>query len=189
MAKNKRRLHKSLSKRFASDFINTSQGIDQNKVEAYDIFKNRQRVQSTRGSRGNTTPISDNTWMQEVPKTKHLSIRVNTGSGDVYVPTPRRLTLERKLEEKILDDGKKEYWASDRQAGFNHELHFVVERNWNMVQGELRLYFHHNIYTFVQVDSLGNRLRYSNPYKGKDLAMTKYRRGKIFWAWVKDSQG
>jgi hypothetical protein len=149
------------------------------KMSAFDIdlFKNKSRIRSTRGERTNSTPVEHNTWTQEVPRTRHLSAYEPTTK--TYIPSARRLTLERKLEEKVIADGLANGWKNNRQASFDHKLHFVVRRN---EQGELRCYYHRDIYEFVEVNPDGVKLRYSNPYKGKELALSKFRRGRIFWA-------
>lgn len=134
------------------------------KMSAFDIdlFNNRSRTQSSQGRRDQMIPLEDNTWVQKVPRTKHLSAYEPTTKA--YIPSPRRLALESKLNEIVKSD----------MSDFTKWLSFMVEP-------QLRCHFHKGVYVFVELDVQGNQRRYSNPYKGKDLAMTKYRRGRIFW--------
>lgn len=135
------------------------------KMSAFDIdlFNNRGRIRSTQGRRDQMIPLDDHTWVNKVPKTKHLSAYEPTTKA--YIPSPRRMALEAKLNERKSEEDK-------------FKLYFVVERRGT--EGELRCYFHQGVYKFVEID--GMKRRESNPYKGKDLAMSKYRRGRIFWA-------
>lgn len=136
------------------------------KMSAFDIdlFNNRSRTQSAQGRRDQMIPLEDNTWVQKVPRTKHLSAYEPTTKA--YIPSPRRLALESKLNEIVKSD----------MSDFRRWLSFMVEPN-------LRCHFHRDVYVFVELDDKGNQRRHSNPYKGKDLAMAKYRRGKIFWTY------
>jgi len=129
-----------------------------------DLFKNKQRIRSTRGGRTDAVPVENNTWVQNIPKTKHLSAYEPTSK--TYIPTPRRLTLERKFEE-ILAQEQRAFWDSTIRFKLSALLYCYV------FKGQ---------FGFVEFDEQGNRVRYSNLYKNKELAMSKYRRGKIFWA-------
>lgn len=58
-----------LANRYRANYVNTSRGVDQNRVQAYDLLNNRSRVRSTKGSRGETEPVLENTFKREVPQT------------------------------------------------------------------------------------------------------------------------
>jgi hypothetical protein len=136
------------------------------KMPAFDIdlFKNKQRIRSTRGGRTDSIPIENNTWVQAIPKTKHLSAYEPTSK--TYIPTPRRIALERKLEEIVAQD-KRAFWDSNIRFKIGERLYCYVFRGQ---------------FGFVEFDERGNNIRYSNLYKSRGIAMDKYRRGKIYWA-------
>ena len=136
------------------------------KMSAFDIdlMNNRVRTRSTRGRRDQMVSVENNTWVQEIPRTKHLSSYEPTTK--TYIPSPRRLALKTKLDEMVAVD--RPFW----EVG----LFFVVGPN--KFYGSLRCYFHKNVYVFVDTE---NKIR-SNPYEGKDFALQRHRRGKIFWA-------
>jgi hypothetical protein len=129
-----------------------------------DLFKNKQRIRSTRGGRTNCIPVEHNTWVQQVPKTKNLSAYEPTTK--TYIPTPRRLALQRKLDEIVAQE-QRNFWDSNIRFKISEYLFCYV------FKGQ---------FGFVELDERGNRVRYSNLYKSRAIAMDKYRRGKIYWA-------
>lgn len=140
-----------------------------------DLFNNRGRTQSAQGRRDQMIPLEDNTWVQKVPRTKHLSAYEPTTKA--YIPSPRRLALESKLQEIVAND----------RSDFAKWLSFMMPNS--KFYNDLRCHFHKDVYVFVELNDHGDERRYSNPYNGKDLAMAKYRRGKIFWAGFYKPQG
>lgn len=198
MGRGKKRWPKrAFPKRFASDYINTGSGVDVSKSRAYDIYKNHERTKSlgnlvqVRTTEGKNIPRSERYLFKEegriveiqepIPKTKHLSIEFKdpvTGKI-ISVPTPRRLSLDRKFEERAA--GLKEFWTEtttkgpDRMAGFTTWNYFIVQDTY-----ELRLYFSQERFIFVRM--LPTFCQFSIVYKGKELALSKHRRGRIFWA-------
>jgi hypothetical protein len=149
------------------------------KMSAFDVdlFNNKSRVRSISGSRNNSIPLEDHTWMEKIPKTKSLSAYEPTSK--VYIPSPRRLALESKLKEVMIDS----------QAIYERGSYFVPDRTTYNV--EIRCYHFKGEYQFVEMDSLNNKRRYSRVYKDKSLALQKYRQGRIFWAedFPKSSRG
>jgi len=129
-----------------------------------DLFKNKQRIRSTRGGRTDAVPVENNTWVTPIPKTKHLSAYEPTSKA--YIPSPRRLSLERKLEEIVANE-KQRFWDSNIRFKMGEYIYCYV------FKGQ---------FGFVEFDEQGNKVRYSNLYKDRALALSKYRRGKIYWA-------
>lgn len=65
MARRKREGKRAYLKRFASDYINTLERVDNERMRTY-----YERTQTTRGPKNNKEPVLNNTFMQEVPVTK-----------------------------------------------------------------------------------------------------------------------
>jgi len=149
------------------------------KMSAFDVdlFNNKSRVRSISGSRNNATPLEDHTWMENIPKTKSLSAYEPTTKA--YIPSPRRIALETKLKEVLIDS----------QAVYERGSYFVPDRTTYHV--EIRCHHFRGQYQFVEMDSLNNKRRYSKVYNDKKLALQKYRQGRIFWAgdFPKSSRG
>ena len=161
----------------AASYVKTYKAIDPVKTQAYEIFQNHNRVCSTKGRKDQKEPIANNTFMQEIPRTKHLSIYDE--KTKTFIPTPRRLTLERKVEERIKEESCNEFFiGGDRLSGFTSWNYFVVERQGE--PGELRLYFSRNQWKFVCV--FQEYFRYSKEYLSKNEALLRYRCNKVFWA-------
>lgn len=173
----KRRSKRLFPVKYASDYINTNKGIDIVKVDAHQIFQNKNRIRSTVGRGAGTTPVLNNTFTQPIPATKHIS--AYDPEHDVYIPSPRRITLEAKMHSSILSDRSQtflqnlEHWTGTlRMSGYVQWNYFKV--------GGLRLYFQGNKWVFVNI--VERELFYSKTYDCKATAMEAHKRGKIFWA-------
>lgn len=90
MARRKSTGKRAYLKKFSSDYINTSEGIDEERMRTY-----YERTQTTRGPKNNKEPVLNNTFMQEVPETKG---RMH-GKG---VITPKEEVNIRKRQYKLM---------------------------------------------------------------------------------------
>lgn len=177
MSRRKNKHKRLFPNHMAASYVRTYKAIDTVKTQAYEIFQNHNRVCSTKGRKDQKEPIANNTFMQEIPRTKHLS--TYDPLTKTFIPTPRRLSLERKMEEKIKEQSSVEFFCgSDRLSGFTSWNYFVVEGKGK--PGELRLYFSRNRWKFVCV--FLDSFRYSNEYSSKEEALIKHRCSRIFWA-------
>lgn len=114
-------MKRSHLKRFSAARVHprSASGIDQHKMLSYEIFQNRQRVETTIGPKHNCTPLGklDNTFLQDIPKTR----------GPIA-----------KLEEELPRDAVKArikhppmrglqfVWQSDTRQGFDTFDYFTV---------------------------------------------------------------
>lgn len=190
-----------LPKRFASDFINTSRGVDKSLTEAYDIYNNHQRVLSTTGRKDQMMPVKDNTFLQPIPKTKSLSVRATDVNDNpvfdkdgraVFIPTPKRIAKEGAKTEYVL--GLKEFWShtieikegvvqtrvrEGRISGFCDWNYYHIKEH-SRENDKLLLYFSMERWIFVRL--FPDCFWFSNTYKSKEEAMNRCNRGVIFWA-------
>lgn len=121
----KKRVKRAYLKRYASDFINVLQGIDQAKLRTY-----HERVESVSGPKNNVSPIKNNTWTQKVPVSK--------------IPPIGRL----EAEIKILYNN----WNGDRHQGFNTFSAYTTLVNGK--HHKIRL-FSSNNHFFFEEEKLG----------------------------------
>lgn len=175
----KRKSKRLFPKRFASDFINTYKGADQSKIEAFDIFKNRQRVSSTVGPSSNALPKLNNSWTRNIPETKHLSTRhIDETGKEHYIPTPRLLALHSKLQERLTQDGVEFWQGSLRYQGFEYGYHRIVLRTDTY---DVLHYMCGNKGVIIKHFKEENRIIYSRVY-GRQEALDKFEKGKVYWA-------
>lgn len=189
-----------LSKKFAAERVKTHGRIDKGKQLEYEIFQNHERTRSMstlvrytltyRKERAKTLKAGmtnteyykpyDSTHVERVPKTKNLSVRYIDETGKKhFIPSPRRLTLDKRATEKELENSAYEFWASgQRGQGFTTWNYRVLEHRGR--PGELRLYFSAERYRFIMMfDGL---IHFSNEYDRFEAYRRVRKEKEIFWA-------
>lgn len=188
-----------LSKKFAAERVKTHSRIDKGKQLEYEIFQNHERTRSFanvrytlayRKERAKTLKAGmtnteyykpvDVSVPEEVPRTKNLSTRYIDETGKKhFIPSPRRITLKQRADEKELENSVHEFWVSgQRHQGFTTWNHRVLEDKG--MPGELRLYFSAERYRFVMVfDGL---IHYSNEMNHYEAYRRVRKEKQIFWA-------
>lgn len=188
-----------LSKKFAAERIKTHGRIDKGKQLEYEIFQNHERTRSFtnvrytlayRKERAKTLKAGmvnteyykpvDVSEQEQIPKTKNLSTRYIDETGKKhFIPSPRRITLDKRATEKELETSAHEFWVSgQRGQGFTTWNFRVLEGKGK--PGELRLYFSAERYIFIMMAL--PHVWYSNYYTKFDAYQCVEKKRNVFWA-------
>jgi hypothetical protein len=168
----KRKAKRLFPRKMASDFINTSQGIDQAKAGAFEIFQNRQRTRSMSEMK---SEIVDG-------KVIHIENKVPETLGyreeflNELILTPRQQAVH---SSRIAREGPE---IDLHDVSFGDRMLKVSTWNRFKVVDKLWLYFCRQQWVFVKETEALGRVFYSCVYKSKAEALLDHKRGRIFWA-------
>lgn len=186
----KRKRHKRLfPRRYASDFINTYQGIDQSKVAAYDLLNNRQRVANTKGRRDQVEPVLNNTFMQDIPERRKL--RAYDDEKKVWIDNPRSDAVEKKhleLRKEQLHKERKALITSLYATWQSKNMQKVVEYSCQILEqiGRYNLCLYFAGTEFILVLETEDTRMISRTYRSREEAMGKKADNKISWIIVEE---
>lgn len=174
----KRKRKRLFPKRFQASSVRTPR-FDTVKAAVY----NTQRSKATTGSGPNTLHNSDNSFMEEVPRTRSLS--TYDAESELWVRSERGLVVDTKHAMIVAESkgllGYYRAWQGQRHQGVSEFFTLTLEQTEKY---KLDLLFSGNDCMFIYESFLRNVRSISRIYQGREYAMSRYKAESI--AWISD---